>query len=188
MLVAAVALVLVPQGGDWVGTVPAVAAFLAGGLAFAAADRALKRHGGSQAQFLAMMTDFLPEALALGALLVAGTGGGPLLAVLIALQNLPEGFNAFEEGRESHGKSARVLLLRFAGLALLGPLMAGLGVVFVESYTGILGAVMLFSAGGILYLTFEDIAPEAHEEGNGLPALGAVAGFAIGLAGHLLIG
>jgi ZIP family zinc transporter len=188
VLVAAVALVLLPHGSEWLRPGPAIVAFACGGLAFAAVDRALKARGRSQAQFLAMLTDFLPEALALGALLVSGSHAGALLAMLIALQNLPEGFNAFDEARRSRNAAALPLLFRFSLLTLLGPLMALIGVAFVEHHPEVLGAVMLFSAGGILYLTFEDIAPGAHAAASGLPALGAVGGFTLGLAGDLFIG
>ena len=44
-----------------------------------------------------LAVDFLPEAIALGATFGGGHAGGTLLAILIAMQNLPEGFNAFRE-------------------------------------------------------------------------------------------
>ena len=47
---------------------------------------------------------------------------------------------------------------------------------------------MLFAAGGILYLTFEDIAPEARLDRHWAPPLGAVGGFLLGMAGHGLVG
>jgi len=47
---------------------------------------------------------------------------------------------------------------------------------------------MLFCAGGILYLTFQDIAPQAKLERAWAPPLGAVVGFLIGLTGYMLIG
>jgi ZIP family zinc transporter len=50
-----------------------------------------------------------------------------------------------------------------------------------------LGVLMLASAGGILYLTFQDIAPQAKLDNAWAPSLGAVAGFALGLLGHLLL-
>ena len=50
----------------------------------------------------------------------------------------------------------------------------------------ILGAIMLFAAGGILYLTFQDIAPQSRLEHHWLPPLGAVLGFALALVGELL--
>jgi ZIP family zinc transporter len=47
---------------------------------------------------------------------------------------------------------------------------------------------MLFAAGGILYLIFEDIAPQAALRNRHAPPLGAVAGFLLGLAGQLMTG
>jgi ZIP family zinc transporter len=49
----------------------------------------------------------------------------------------------------------------------------------------LLGSVMLFAAGGIIYLTFEDIAPQAVLRRHWAPPLGAVAGFLLGIVGRL---
>lgn len=62
-LVSAVA--LVPEGAARLPGPAAVAAFLAGGIAFAAIDAAVARIGGSKGQLVAMLTDFVPEAAAL---------------------------------------------------------------------------------------------------------------------------
>lgn len=45
---------------------------------------------------------------------------------------------------------------------------------------------MLFAAGGILYSVFQDIAPQAKLNKHWLPTLGAVLGFALGLAGFMM--
>ncbi len=47
---------------------------------------------------------------------------------------------------------------------------------------------MSFASGGILYLIFQDIAPQIRMERHWTPPLGAVLGFAIGMVGHQLIG
>jgi len=47
---------------------------------------------------------------------------------------------------------------------------------------------MLFAAGGILYLIFQDIAPQSQMKHHWGPALGAVAGFCLGMLGRLLVG
>ena len=49
-------------------------------------------------------------------------------------------------------------------------------------------ATMLFAAGGILYLVFQDIAPQAKLAAHWGPPLGAVLGFALGLAGTMWVG
>ncbi len=185
-LISAVALVLVPEGLRAVGPAAALLSFGAGGLAFAGLDAWLARSGGPHGQLVAMLSDFLPESVALGALFAAGDPGGPLLAGLIALQNLPESYNAFGEARGAGLPSHRLLAI-FGAIALLGPVMAAIGHVALADREGPLGLIMLFAAGGILYLVFEDVAPGAPAKGSVLPPLGAVAGFGLGLAGHILL-
>jgi ZIP family zinc transporter len=48
--------------------------------------------------------------------------------------------------------------------------------------------IMSFAAGGILYLIFQDIAPESKMRRRWTPALGAVFGFMVGMIGNQLIG
>ncbi len=187
-LLAAIALVLVPEGSDALPPAAALAAFAGGGLVFYLVDRRLERRGGHGAQLLAMLLDYLPEAMALGAVLTAEAGTAALLAALIFLQNLPEGFAAFRDIRKGGARpSARRIVLLFAGLALLGPVCAALGFAFLSQMPAVLGVIMMFAAGGILYIIFQDIAPDAHERHHWSPPLGAVMGFTLGLAGHLLI-
>jgi ZIP family zinc transporter len=186
-LMAAVALVLVPEGQRYLSAWSALAAFGAGGIAFFLIDRMIERRGGGIAQLMAMLLDFVPESLALGAMLAAEWQAGLLLAGLIALQNLPEGFNAYLELRARDALTSGKRLAGFCAIVLLGPLAAWFGFSYLRETSGALGAMMLFAAGGILYLTFEDIAPQAHLARRWAPALGAVAGFMLGLLGQMLL-
>ena len=186
-LLAAVALVLVPEGVESLSIGGAAVAFAGGGFAFLAVDRAIARSGRSAAQVLAMLLDFVPEAIALGAALAGGSASAGLLAFLIGLQNLPEAFNAYRELDATTEAAPRALLTALALLALLGPLAAWIGVELLAHRPVPLGALMVFSAGGILYLVFQDIAPQAKLERAWAPALGAVAGFLLGMVGHMLI-
>ncbi len=187
VLVAAVALVLVPHGmkgqSSWIVTI----SFLTGGLAFLALDRLIEAHGGSAAQMMAMVMDFIPEALALGAAFGSGAHTGPLLALLIGLQNLPEGFNSYLELKASSQSTIRSLII-LCGLALLGPIAGITGFVLLAEQPQIISIIMLFASGGILYLTFQDIAPQSRLKHHWAPALGAVAGFLIGMLGQKLLG
>lgn len=185
-LLAAVALVLVPEGAERLFPLVALAWFMAGAVAFALADRALARRGGRAAQFLAMMMDYLPEAMALGALVSGDMGTALLVAGLIALQNLPEGFNAMREMSEQRPGETRRLLLLFLLMVPLGPLAAGIGLA-LDPASPVIGAVMMIASGGILYLMFQDIAPQVPLETSWLPPFGAVLGFLLGLAGHLAV-
>ena len=186
VLLGAVALVLVPEGAALLPhPLPAAGLMLAGGCAFMALDRVQAKRRQPVPQLTAMTADFVPESIALGGMFAAGADGAVLLALLIALQNLPEGFNA---GRElaSGSLNRRAAQGVFVLLALLGPVCGLVGWFWLAGHDGVLGAIMLFAAGGILYLTFQDIAPQARLERHWGPPLGAVLGFALALLAEML--
>jgi len=185
-LLAAIALVLVPEGTVHLHAVTASIPFLLGGLAFWCIDIRLSKSGSASSQFLAMLLDFLPESIALGASIALGTRAGYLLALLIALQNLPEGFNAYHEMSSSH-ISNRTIRKLFLLAPFGGPLAAIIGFSYFAHHISALSVIMLFCSGGILYLIFQDIAPQAKLDRHWFPPLGAVFGFLSGLTGSMLI-
>ncbi|OGT72641.1 MAG: hypothetical protein A2W76_02925 [Gammaproteobacteria bacterium RIFCSPLOWO2_12_47_11] len=65
--------------------------------------------------------------------------------------------------------------------------MAFTGWAFLSDHDVLLGAIMLFASGGILYLIFQDIAPQSHMQRHWAPPLGAILGFAVGMLGANLI-
>ena len=75
-----------------------------------------------------------------------------------------------------------------SGCIAVGPLAAMSGYWLFSLDNMILGSIMTFCAGGILYLVFEDVAPDAHRTGDWRPALGAVIGFSVALVGFGLTG
>jgi len=109
-LLAAVALVLVPEGIERVALAVGAVAMLLGGLTFMALDIALARSDSSAANLTAMLADFIPEAIALGASCASPGGAAILLAVLIGLQNLPEGFNAYRELKHNGGEPFKKII------------------------------------------------------------------------------
>jgi len=182
-LISAVALVLIPEGVKDMPIWLVAVLVSVGAIAFMALDIILARINSPSSQLAAMMADFLPEALALGAFIADGETGY-LLTFLITIQNLPEGFNAFRELRTKI--SAKRILTTFALLALIGPLSTSAGYFFLADFKMVLKGIMLFASGGILYLVFQDIAPQSQIKKHWLPATGAVAGFLLGLVGHLM--
>lgn len=187
ILVAAVAFALVPEGLATLSPVAVAAAICAGGAVFCAVDIWLARMGGSRAQFVAMLTDFVPEALSMGAVFATNPRLGYVLAGFIGLQNLPEGFNSYRELTNTSARRSRALRVLFL-VSLLGPLCALGGHWFLRSHHEITAVLMSFAAGGILYLTFQDIAPKVRMRGHWTPPLGAVLGFVMGMLGKELIG
>ncbi|WP_424940788.1 ZIP family metal transporter [Aliiroseovarius sp. S253] len=185
-LLSAVALVLIPEGLERVSGLSALFPVILGALAALAADIALSRQGGSKAQFMAMLMDFIPETIALGAVIAAEPQLAILLAALIAAQNLPEGFNADRELEQGSQMPRARRLVLFLMLVPLGPIAALIGMTALAHAPMVLGWLMLFAAGGILYLMFQDIAPELRIKRSWSPPLGAILGFSLGLAGHIV--
>ena len=81
---------------------------------------------------------------------------------------------------------SRTILAAFAAAALLGPILGAVGYWLLADQPRVLGWMQVFAAAGILYLVFEDIAPQAHLRRSNVPPLGAVLGFLLGLVGKLL--
>lgn len=186
-LLAAVALVLVPEGSHELGPMAIVLSFAGGGIAFMLLDRWLAANGTPASQLAAMLSDFVPEAMALGATFTVSAEAGLLLAGIIALQNLPEGFNAYRELASSTHYKALLIVAAFGLMALLGPAAGLVGYYFLSDSPAVIAAIMLFASGGILYIIFQDIAPQSRLNNHWAPPLGAVAGFLLGLIGQIAI-
>lgn len=187
ILVAAVAFALAPEGIAVLSPVGLAATFCLGGVTFCLLDIRLSRRGGSKAQFMAMLMDFVPEAISLGAVFGHNRRLGILLAAFIGAQNLPEGFNAFRETVASGAKARGALVALFA-IGFLGPAAACIGYFFLQNQANLTAGIMTFAAGGILYLIFQDIAPQSKMARHWTPPLGAVFGFVVGMIGKKLIG
>jgi len=114
------------------------------------------------------------------------TSLGTLLAIIIGVQNLPEAFNAFMDLKTTF--SARKSLIILFLLSFSGIVAALFGYYLLSDLPMTIGGLMLFSAGGIVYLIFQDIAPMAKLKRTSIPALGASLGFLLGMIGVKLLG
>ncbi|WP_417531189.1 ZIP family metal transporter [Marinobacter lipolyticus] len=186
-LLAAVALVLVPEGTHNLSLPAIVACFAVGGIAFMGLDMWLSANDTPASQLVAMLSDFVPEALALGATFSVSSEGGVLLAGIIALQNVPEGFNSYRELKRATHYRNRQIVGGFALMALLGPAAGAGGYFLLSDDPQVVSGIMLFAAGGILYIIFQDIAPQAKLKKHWAPALGALAGFLLGVVGKVAV-
>lgn len=187
ILIAAIAFVLTPKGIEIFSIINFSIIFFSGAIVFFFLDKLIERQGGLLAQTMAMLLDFIPEAIALGAIFVQNYNLGILLALFIGFQNLPESFNAYFDLRKSNHPPKNILILFFF-LSFLGTFCALLGKYFLSGQIKITNAIMLFSAGGILYLIFQDIAPSSRLKKHWEPALGATLGFLVGMIGTKLFG
>ncbi|WP_201554326.1 ZIP family metal transporter [Psychrobacter sp. 72-O-c] len=186
IILSALALVLVPKGMEELSVWGVMGSFLLGAVLFMAIDRHLAKSGGQQSTLLAMMMDFVPESIALGAVFAIEPKTATLLAVFIGLQNLPESFNSFRDLVQS-GFSVKKTLAIFFGLSFFGILSALIGHFLLSQHPNLTAHLMIFASGGILYLLIQDIIPESKLDNNHLTSLGASLGFLVGVVGEMLI-
>lgn len=186
ILLAAVSYALLPEANKHLPVWAVALAFVGGGVVFCALDEWLAKKMTRVSQLLAMLLDFVPEALSLGAMFAVNPSFGMLLALFIGLQNFPEGFSAFRELEDSK-VSARRRLVGFFLVSFVGPMAALAGYYWLSEFLQTTAVIMAAASGGILYLIFQDIAPESTMRRYWTPPLGAVIGFVIGMVGHQLL-
>lgn len=186
IILSALALVLVPKGMEQLDLLPLSVFFVLGAVLFMFLDQYLAKKGGQTATLLAMMMDFIPESIALGAVFSIDPSMASLLAVFIGLQNLPEAFNSYRDLVQS-GFTAKKTLLIFFGLSFFGIIAALIGYFFLSGSPALTAYLMIFASGGILYLLIQDIIPASKLDKNYLTPLGSTLGFLVGIIGEKVI-
>lgn len=186
IILAAVALVLIPYGLEHLHVLPMTLSFVTGAVGFMFLDQYLEQKGGKTATLLAMMMDFIPESIALGAVFAVHVEMATLLAIIIGLQNLPEAFNSFRDLVLS-GFTIKKTLVIFFFLSFFGIAGALLGHFFLTESITLTAHLMTFASGGILYLLIQDIIPASKLEKNYLISLGASVGFLVGIIGSKIV-
>ncbi len=189
-LIAAVSLVLAPKGMALQPAWSSLVSFAFGAVFFMACDRYFANRGTPLSQLLAMLLDFVPEAVVVGAVISRSYNEAVFLTLIISAQNIPEAFNAYREITSSNsGKGLERHALAVISIAALSGVGWGfLGYIVFKPDHVLLGTLMTFCAGGIIYLVFRDVAPQAQLEKSWYPSLGAVLGFMVGMAGQLFVG
>lgn len=182
-LFAAVALVLIPEGTKSLHPFWGVFWLLLGSISFMLLDMLIEKHGGKASQILANALDSLPESIGIGA--VFAGKNWLLLILLFGLQNITEGFNGFNELRSGRVSTKKNFFLQFLA-TISGPIGGVIGFLFLKGHQELVSGLFMFSAGGILYLIFQNIAPLAHRERHWIPTLGTAVGFALSLAADAL--
>jgi len=187
IIIAAVAFVLAPKGMEALPLTPMIMLFLSGAIIFFFFDRHIEKKGGTISQLLSMLMDFVPEAIALGAVFATDPNLGLLLAIFIGLQNFPESFNSYLDLRNNGYTSRKCLLILFF-LSFSGVIAAISGYYLLSDMPQLTASLMLLSSGGILYLIFQDIAPMSKLQESWFPAIGSTFGFLVGMVGQKLLG
>lgn len=126
-----------------------------------------------------MFVDGVPESIALGLTIAEGSLGAALLAGIL-IGNVVEAYGAAQP-IIAGGHSARFALALIAGIgfSLLLATVAG-GTLLSGASSAIVGTTQAIAAGAVLAVIVVSIVPYAFEEVNSLVACAAVAGFVCG--------
>jgi len=186
IMLSAIAFVLVPKGMVEISILLSCTLFILGGVSFYYFDKFVEKNRYKLPQVIAMLLDFIPESIALGAVFVYDHKTGILLSIFIALQNLPESFNSYIELKRLNHSTKKSLKLMFI-LSFVGLFFSLSGYFFLDERIEITSSLMLFSAGGIMYIIFQDIAPLLQYKKRRLIALGVNFGFIVGMLGEAIV-
>lgn len=133
---------------------------------------------------LAITLHNIPEALAVGVAFGAaaidpelGLFSAIMLMLGIGLQNLPEGMAVSAPLlREGYSKNKAFFYGQLSGL--VEPVAACAGALLASAALPLLPWTMGFAAGAMVFVTVEEVIPEAHASGNGDAAtMGVIIGF-----------
>lgn len=207
ILLAAVALELVPEADAQAGTALTVGGLLLGAIVYVAADAWLSRDDqmlrsrrsghaaasgmratGSDSSAESMrgesiaagiVVDGIPESFALGLMAVERTSGLALL-VAVVVGNLTESYGAAQPIiAGGHSRRFAVILLSCIGLGLGGvTVLGGLGGAALAD--AVIGTTQAVAAGAVVAVLSISIFPYAFDAADRRVALATVAGFVIG--------
>ena len=128
----------------------------------------------------------IPEGIALGAIYAAhfmktewiSSSVALVLAVAIALQNIPEALNVSLWLRDAGTRTGKAFLMGVVSGAPI-PLFGIIMVVLVVLFPGVLPYIMSVSGGALIYTTIEEIPQIALKQDNDRGALAFAIGFAL---------
>jgi zinc transporter, ZIP family len=189
ILIAAAVFEMVIEAEKNIGITLTLIAFLAGAVLFTIADMIAEKKGGGAGILLGIGLDIIPESLAIGAAIASGPALA--LALLIGIQNIPEGIASYKEmmtGKTAFSNNPKKALAA-VGVVSVIPVFLGLaGLFYLTGMKDTIAMIFALSAGGIFYMLYYDMIPKAHKERKWLPTFGAVLGFIIGFAIVRIVG
>jgi zinc transporter, ZIP family len=189
ILIAAAVFEMVIEAEKSIGIILTLIAFLAGAVLFTIADMVAEKKGGGAGILLGIGLDIIPESLAIGAAIASGPALA--LALLIGIQNVPEGIASYKEmmtGKTAFSNNPKKALAA-VGVVCIIPIFLGLaGLFYLTGMKDAIAIIFALSAGGIFYMLYYDMIPKAHKERKWLPTFGAVLGFIVGFAIVRIVG
>ncbi|GGS32889.1 ZIP family metal transporter [Actinokineospora fastidiosa] len=195
VLIAALSFELVDEAARTGGLAATAGGFLAGALAYVAANIALSRrgarhrkrssglqpseeqHAGSgTAIAVGALLDGVPESVVLG-LSLHGGGVGVTVLAAVAISNLPEGLSS-AAGMKEAGRSARYVFGVWAAIAAASGVAALLGrAALADASPQLIAVITAVAAGAILAMVADTMIPEAFERAHLYAGLLTTLGF-----------
>lgn len=196
VLISALAFELVQEATESGGLLPAAGGFLAGAVAYVAANTALarrgarhrKRSGGQQpsegeqggsgtAIALGALLDGVPESVVLGLGLVGGGSVSPAVLAAVVISNVPEGLSS-SAGMKKSGRSPRYVFGVWGAIALASGVSALVGYLALQSASpATVAFITTIAAGAILAMVADTMIPEAVERTHLFTGLVTTLGF-----------
>jgi len=107
------------------------------------------------------------------------------LAILIGIQNVPEGIASYREmrtGKTAFHNNPRKALTAIGTVSII-PIFLGLvGLFYFQGMAETIAITLALSAEGIFYMLYYDMIPKVYKERKWIPTFGAVLGIIIGFA------
>jgi zinc transporter, ZIP family len=189
ILIAAAVFEMVIEAEKNIGITLTLIAFLAGAVLFTIADMIAEKKGGGAGILLGIGLDIIPESLAIGAAIASGPALA--LALLIGIQNIPEGIASYKEmmtGKTAFTNNPKKALAAVGVVSVIPVFLGLVGLFYLTGMKDTIAIIFALSAGGIFYMLYYDMIPKAHKERKWLPTFGAVLGFIIGFAIVRIVG
>jgi ZIP family zinc transporter len=199
VLISAVAFDLVEEAFETAERSRIVGAGMVGGaLAFFVGDAVVDRMGGEHRKrstgaqegssslgiVLGAILDGIPEAVVLGAGLLAGEGVSTAFIVAVFMSNLPEGLGG-SIGLQKAGWSRAQVLALWSLVALVTAVSSAIGYVALDGASpNITAFTLAFAGGAVLTMLADTMMPEAFQFGGRVVGLLTTVGFGVAFSLH----
>ncbi|MEN2986668.1 hypothetical protein WG926_00015 [Tistrella sp. BH-R2-4] len=200
VLISAVAFDLMDDAFRQGGAMPTALGFVAGAVAYTAANVVISRRGGrhrkrsgtnpaarqsdaaggaAMAIAVGALLDGVPESVVIGISLLDGPGVSLVTVAAVFLSNIPEGLSS-AAGMKAAGRSAAYIFGVWGGIALASGAAAVVGnLALAGAAPSVMAGVTAIAAGAILAMLVDTMIPEATDQAHEYSGLIAASGFLI---------